>query len=875
MTQEETQGMQKILRQNHDIFAWAHSDMKGIHPSIASHRLNVFSTTRPVRQRIRRFHPDRQRIIRNEIDKLLEAGFIREVSYPDWLANVVVVPKKEGKWRVCVDYTNLNNACPKDSFPLPRIDQIVDSTSGQGMLSFLDAFSGYHQIPMSPDDEEKTAFITPHGLYCYKVMPFGLKNAGATYQRLMTKIFKPLIGHSVECWQISGIYGQPKRHRSQPGSSQSSHGDTSPRNKKELQRLTGKLVALGRFIARFTDELRPFFLAIRKAGTQGWTDNCQNALERIKHCLMHPPILSSPIPKEKLYMYLAVSEWAISAALFRCPSPKEQKPVYYVSRALADVETRPNQHHESSEQEWWTLRVDGASRSSGSGVGLYYSPQLGNIWSKPSGWDSPRLTMKQNTRPSCPDWTSPLLSVSKLRIYSDSQLVVRHVQKEYEAKDSRMARYLAKVRSTLQQFTEWTIEKIKRADNRHADALAGIAASLPIKEAILLPIHVQANPSVAENSTCNTIEANQTDVKNGRMILQNISGQDFTRRSKQAHKIRVQAARFTLIGGTCTSDPSQGLIFAVLGIQSPWGMDIVGPLPAAPAQKKFLLVATDYFSKWVEAEAYASIKDKDVTKFVWKNIVCRFGIPQIIIADNGPQFDSIAFRNFCSELNIRNSYSTPLSSKQWPGGSHKQNSNQCLKEKAEQAKGNGSPTIRTDAAKQKDANTELGRNLDWADEVRESASIRMADYQQRASAHYNRKVRPRNFKNGTLVLRKVFENTAEVGAGKFQANWEGPYIVSKANENGAYHLQKLDGTPLLRPWNQTPVQVPLFAHPDAAASLPSVSFHSKLLSGVDSIHPLAGLPHPPPHEGGPQLILLDPLPQPTPPGGLHFPLAGG
>ncbi|WKA12376.1 hypothetical protein VitviT2T_029764 [Vitis vinifera] len=90
-----------------------------------------------------------------------------------------------------------------------------------------------------------------------------------------------------------------------------------------------------------------------------------------------------------------------------------------------------------------------------------------------------------------------------------------------------------------------------------------------------------------------------------------------------------------------------------------WGMDIVGPLPAAPAQKKFLLVTTDYFSKWVEAETYASIKDKDVTKFVWKNIICRFGIPQTIIADNGPQFDSIAFRNFCSELNIRNSYSTP------------------------------------------------------------------------------------------------------------------------------------------------------------------------------------------------------------------------
>ena len=174
--------------------------MKGIHPSIVSHRLNVLPTARPVRQRIRRFHPNRQKIIRDEIDKLLEAGFIREVEYSDWLANVVVVPKKEGKWRVCVDYTNLNNACPKDSFPLPRIDQIVDSTAGQGMLSFLDAFSRYHQIPMASADEEKIAFITPHGLYYYKVMPFGLKNAGATYQRLMTKIFKPLVGRTVEVY---------------------------------------------------------------------------------------------------------------------------------------------------------------------------------------------------------------------------------------------------------------------------------------------------------------------------------------------------------------------------------------------------------------------------------------------------------------------------------------------------------------------------------------------------------------------------------------------------------------------------------------------------------------------------------------------------
>lgn len=174
--------------------------MPGIHQSVASYQLNVLASSRPIRQKVRQFHPDRQNIIQSEVEKLLAAGFIREVDYPEWLVNVVVVPKKEGKWRVCVGYTNLNDACPKDNFPLARIDQIVDSTVRHRMFSFLDAFFGYHQIPMAPMDEENTAFITPHRLYYYKVMSFRLKNVGATYQRSMTKIFKPLIGHMVEVY---------------------------------------------------------------------------------------------------------------------------------------------------------------------------------------------------------------------------------------------------------------------------------------------------------------------------------------------------------------------------------------------------------------------------------------------------------------------------------------------------------------------------------------------------------------------------------------------------------------------------------------------------------------------------------------------------
>ena len=101
---------------------------------------------------------------------------------------------------MCIDYTNLNEACPKDNFLLPRIDQIVDATVGHGILLFLDAFSGYHQIPMQPPDTEKTTFITPHGLYCYNVMSFGQKNVGATYQRMVTRVFRSLIGKSMEVY---------------------------------------------------------------------------------------------------------------------------------------------------------------------------------------------------------------------------------------------------------------------------------------------------------------------------------------------------------------------------------------------------------------------------------------------------------------------------------------------------------------------------------------------------------------------------------------------------------------------------------------------------------------------------------------------------
>jgi hypothetical protein len=189
-----------FLKSQRSTFAWKPEDMTGISKNIITHKLGIDPSFRPVHQKRRKFAPERNLIIQEEVERLLKTGMIREVHFPKWLANVVVVQKKNGKWRVCVDFTDLNKACPKDPFPLPHIDSMIDATAGHELLTFMDASSGFHQIQMEPSDQEDTAFITPTGIYCYTAMPFGLKNAGATYQRLVNKMFKDKLGDTMEVY---------------------------------------------------------------------------------------------------------------------------------------------------------------------------------------------------------------------------------------------------------------------------------------------------------------------------------------------------------------------------------------------------------------------------------------------------------------------------------------------------------------------------------------------------------------------------------------------------------------------------------------------------------------------------------------------------
>jgi hypothetical protein len=148
-------GLVTLLSEYIDVFAWSLYEAPGVDPAFACHNLNVDPLSRPVVQKGRRTSPLHEEVVCKEVNRLIEAGAIKEILYPTWLSNTIVVKKKNGKWRVCIDFTNLNKACPKDPFPLPKIDQLVDATSGHQGMSFLDALQGYHQIAMNPADQEK------------------------------------------------------------------------------------------------------------------------------------------------------------------------------------------------------------------------------------------------------------------------------------------------------------------------------------------------------------------------------------------------------------------------------------------------------------------------------------------------------------------------------------------------------------------------------------------------------------------------------------------------------------------------------------------------------------------------------------------------
>ncbi|GJV42653.1 reverse transcriptase domain-containing protein [Tanacetum coccineum] len=353
-TEEGRNKLCSLLQQNLDVFAWKPADMTGVPRHIAEHRLNVRKGCSPVRQKKSGQSADRNQAIQEEVGKLVEAGIRRQVHYHDWLSNPVMVRKHDNSWRMCVDFKDLNKACPKDGYPLSEIDWKVESLCGFLFKCFLDAYNGYHQIQMAKEDKEKTVFIINQGIFWYTKMPFGLRNVRATYHRLVDKAFYKQIGRNLEVYVDDLVI-------------KSRTEDEIVRDMEEtfqtLREINMKLnpkkctfgIAEGMFLG-YKVSTRGLKVCPDKVdavlslpspkclkdvqklnGKLASTTKAEEAFKQMKQLIAELPMLVAPMEKEELVVYLAAAKEMISAVLMTEREAK-QMPIYFVSRALRGPE---------------------------------------------------------------------------------------------------------------------------------------------------------------------------------------------------------------------------------------------------------------------------------------------------------------------------------------------------------------------------------------------------------------------------------------------------------------------------------------------------------------------------------------------------------
>jgi hypothetical protein len=381
LTSQDEEKLISCLSRNKDVFTWSTLDLVGVSRSVIEHSLSIDPSVRPKKQRLRKMSDEKTEAAKAEVHRLLEANFIKPIAYPTWLANIVMVQKKSGKWWMCIDFTSLNKSCPKDNFPLPRIDKIIDSAAGCEVMSLLDCFSGYHQIYMKEEDKASTSFITPFGTYCFVRMLEGLKNAGSTFSRLTKTVLESQVGQNIftyvddivvasknkedhladlaetfanmrdtrlrlnpeKCiFEVcqGKILGYLVLHRGIEANPTKIHAIINmmpPQSARDVQRLTGRLAALNRFISKSVEQSLPFLKTLRGTKDFAWGPEQAAAFASLKQHLSELPTLTSPDPLLPLLLYVAASPHAVSAALVQEQDREgttRQCPVYYVSEVL-------------------------------------------------------------------------------------------------------------------------------------------------------------------------------------------------------------------------------------------------------------------------------------------------------------------------------------------------------------------------------------------------------------------------------------------------------------------------------------------------------------------------------------------------------------
>ncbi|GJY38561.1 reverse transcriptase domain-containing protein [Tanacetum coccineum] len=565
LTEKTRSKLCNLLQRSLDIFAWTPTDMTGVPRQIAEHKLNVRKGCPPVRQKKRGQAAERNVAINDEVSKLVTAGIMREVHYHDWLSNPVMVKKNDNSWRMCVDFKDLNKACPKDGYPLPEIDWKVESLCGFPFKCFLDAYKGYHQIQMAEEDEEKTAFITNQGIFCYTKMPFGLRNAGATYQRLVDKTFHGQIGRNLEVYvddlviksrtedevvrdieetfktlrkinmklnpkkctfgveegMFLGYQVNTKGIKICPDKVDAVLSLQSPKCLKDVQKLNGKLASLNR----------------RTRGTHCLPGSIQGSGERRTN-----------------------------------DGKGSQADANLLSDFIVEIPEEEGQDDSAREEEplpaWWTLFTDGSSCADGCRAGVILTDLKGVEFTY-------ALRFQFETTKNEAEYEALIaglriaekMGVKDLEVNVDSKLVANQVNGTYIAKETDMIKYLEKVKALTSSFRAFSIKQVPRSKNKKADALSKMASTSFAHLSKKVLVEELKEKSVNEREVLAVVEEEGDTWMTP--IHEYLTDETLPAERKKARAIKRKSQRFAIINGILYKKSFLG----------PW-LRCVGPLQA-------------------------------------------------------------------------------------------------------------------------------------------------------------------------------------------------------------------------------------------------------------------------------------------------------
>ncbi|GKB07869.1 reverse transcriptase domain-containing protein [Tanacetum coccineum] len=669
----------------------------------------------------------------------------------------------------------------------------------------------------------------------------------------------------------------------------------SPQTLKEAQSLNGKLASLNRFLSKSAEKSLPFFKTLKRCIKKSdfqWTTEVEK--QNMKKCIAELPMVTTPKPKEELLMYLCAAREAVSAFLL-AERDSRQVPVYFVSRALQTPEinyssmeklvlalvhaTRrlrryfqahpvvlevfdityrprtsicgqilddfiaekpdedgPSMEVQAEEEipEPWTLFTDGSSCLEGSGAGLNLTSPEGDEFTYALRFEFDASNNKAEYKALVAGLRiAEQMGVKNLIGKVDSRLVASQINGSYKAKEQSMTQYLEKAKTLINNFKMFSIEQVPRSENKKANALSKIASTSFA--------HLTKQVLVETLKKVNRREGNLSNSRRRRRVLMDDTvGRIPYGRSGYYWPIMYKDARNIIRKcDDCQThrpvprNPHQKL--TPITSSWPfykWGIDILGPFPEGQGKVKFLIVAIDYFTKWIEAKPMATISGNQVNKFVWENIVCRFGLPGEIISDNGKQFRDKPFKDWCEKLNIKQRFA---SVKHPQTNGQVERANRSLREGIQARLGEdnrnwveevshilwehrtmiktsnedtpfsltygtevvipveiGMPSLRCAEVNQAENDEGLLLNLDILEERREKVAVREARNKAKMEKYYNAKVRSTSFRPEDFVYRSN-EASHSKESKKLGPKWEGPYEVVEALGKGAYKLRNRNG----------------------------------------------------------------------------------